>query len=159
VRAFNTNKKLMLYHDKLMDFIKNGGNLLVQYNTNNRHAPLTDQIGPYPFTISQKRVTNENAAVKFLDPNAAVLNIPNKISSADFEGWIQERGTYFATDIDKNYQTVLSMHDAHEPPLDGSLIIGDYGLGHFIYTGLVFFRQLPAGTTGAYRLMANLINL
>lgn len=159
VRAYNTNEKLQLYYDKLMQYIKNGGNLLIQYNTNNRIGPVGSKIGPYAFTISRDRVTEENAEVKFVKPEHAVLNFPNKIGVDDFNGWIQERGIYFVADKDANYETILSMHDVNEKPLEGSLIIGKYGKGNFIYTGLAFFRELPAGVPGAYRLFANLLSL
>lgn len=159
VRAFNTNDRLKIYHDKLMEYVKRGGNLIVQYNTNNRHAPLTMQLGPYPFTISRERVTDEEAEVKFIDSEAQVLNFPNKITQKDFEGWVQERGTYFASSIDKRYKTIFAMHDIGEKDMEGSLIIGKYGEGHFVYTGLVFFRELPAGVPGAYRLFVNILEL
>lgn len=159
IRAFNTNDRLRIYHDKFMDFVKQGGNMIVQYNTNNRLDPIDYDLGPYPFTISRNRVTVDDAAVTFVNPNHAVLQTPNKITSKDFESWIQERGIYFATDIDKNYETVFSMHDPGEEPNEGSLIIGKYGKGNFVYTGLVFFRELPAGVPGAYRLFVNLLSL
>ena len=141
----------------MMDYIKNGGNLIVQYNRNRGND--TTGIGPYPFAISNIRVTEEDAPVQFLQPENSVLRFPNKISSQDFEGWVQERGIYFATRIDPRYQKVFSMHDAGEPEQDGSLIVAHYGDGTFAYTGLVFFRELPAGVPGAYRLLANLIAL
>jgi hypothetical protein len=131
----------------------------VQYNTNNRIGPIVAKIGPYSFNISRDRVTDENAEVRFLKPGHKVLNEPNKITSADFEGWIQERGIYFANELDPKFETVLSMNDPGEEPKDGSLIIAKYGKGHFVYTGLVFFRELPAGVPGAYRLIANLMAL
>lgn len=159
VRAYNTNDRLQVHYAKLMDYVKNGGNLVVQYNTNNRIGPVQAKIGPYPFTISRDRVTNEKAEVRFLNEKSPVLNFPNKITAKDFDNWIQERGIYFASEPDKQYETVFSMNDANEKPLDGSLIIGKYGKGNFVYTGLVFFRELPAGVPGAYRLFANLLSL
>jgi LmbE family N-acetylglucosaminyl deacetylase len=159
VRAYNTNEKLQAQNNRLLDYVKNGGNLIVQYNTNSRVGPLQSSIGPYPFTISRDRVTDENAQIRFVNEKHPVLNIPNKITSKDFEGWIQERGIYFANELDKNYETVLSLNDPGEKPLDGSLITCKYGKGNFVYTGLVFFRELPAGIPGAYRLFANLISL
>ena len=159
IRAYNTNERLAAYHTKLMDYVKNGGNLIVQYNTNSRIGPLRSKIGPYPFTISRNRVTNEKAEVRFSQPTHPALNFPNKIELTDFEGWKQERGIYFADEADANYQSILSMNDTNEKPMDGSLIIGKYGKGNFAYTGLVFFRELPAGVTGAYRLFANLLSL
>jgi LmbE family N-acetylglucosaminyl deacetylase len=159
VRAYNTNERLQVHYNKLMEYVKNGGNLIVQYNTNNRIGPLVAKIGPYPFTISRDRVTDETAHVKFINEKHIALNIPNKISAKDFERWVQERGIYFATEADKNYETILSMNDPNEKPGDGSLIIAKYGKGNFVYTGLVFFRELPAGVPGAYRLFANLLAL
>lgn len=159
VRAFNTNEKLYLYKDQLLNYMKNGGNLLVQYNTNSRVGPLQGNIGPYPFTISRERVTDETANVNFTHADHPVLNYPNKIQAADFEGWVQERGIYFASDIDSHYQTVFEMHDPNEKPAAGSLITCAYGKGNFVYTGLAFFRELPAAVPGAYRLFTNLIYL
>lgn len=159
VRAYNTNDRLFVHYSKLMEYVKRGGNLIVQYNTNSRVGPLNTKVGPYPFTISRDRVTNETAEVGILDPSHPVLNYPNKISQKDFEGWKQERGIYFATDLDKSYQTVLTMHDPGEKAHEGSLIVAKYGKGNFIYTGLVFFRELPAGVPGAYRLFVNMISM
>lgn len=159
IRAHNTNERLQVHYTKLMEYVKNGGNLVVQYNTNSRVGPVIAKIGPYPFTISRNRVTDETAAVNFVNANHSVLNFPNKISSADFEAWVQERGIYFATELDKNYETILSMKDPNEKESDGSLIVAKYGKGNFVYTGLVFFRELPAGVSGAYRLFVNLLSL
>ena len=156
VRAFNINSRLMVEEPKLLEYVKNGGNLLVQYNTNANL--VTNQIGPYPFRIVNVRVTDENAPVSLLNPNDPVLNYPNKITSQDFKGWIQERGIYFATDIDPKYRTVLAMNDPNEQPNKGALLVADYGKGRFVYTSLVFFRELPAGVPGAYRLFINLIS-
>jgi LmbE family N-acetylglucosaminyl deacetylase len=159
VRAFNTNEWLQDFDKKLLQYVKQGGNLIIQYNTNNRIGPLTARIFPYPFTISRERVTDENAEVRILNPNHPCLNYPNKITSDDFKGWIQERGIYFATEVDSSYQKIFSMNDAGEKPQEGSLIVGKYGKGNFVYTGLVFFREMPAGIPGAYRLFVNLLSL
>ncbi len=156
VRAFNINNRLSTEQPKLLDYVKNGGVLLIQYNNNN--GLVTTQIGPYPFRVVNVRVTDENAPVTILDPANPILNYPNKITSQDFNGWIQERGIYFAADINPKYQTVLQMNDAGEQPNKGSLIVADYGKGRFVYTSLVFFRELPAGVPGAYRLFINLIS-
>ena len=155
VRAYNVNERLNLMQSKLMDYVKRGGTYLVQYNVNN--PLLVQNIGPYPFKISRDRVTEENAVVTFLDKDHPVLNYPNKITAKDFEGWIQERGLYFTTDADPKYSRILSMNDPGEPAKDGSLLVTDYGKGRFVYTSLVFFRELPAGIPGAYRLFVNLI--
>ena len=159
VRAYNTNEKLQNYYSRLMDYMNQGGNLIVQYNTNNRIGPLLAKIGPYPFTISRDRVTDEHAEVRFLKPEHTVLNYPNKLTSSDFENWIQERGIYFATEFDKNYESIFSMNDPNEKASEGSLILTKYGKGNFVYTGLDFFRELPAGIPGAYRLLVNLMSL
>lgn len=159
VRAYNTEERMQSYYNRLMDYIKNGGNLIVQYNTNNRIGPVQAKIGPYPFTISRERVTEENAEVRFALPDHSCLNTPNKITSEDFEGWIQERGIYFASETDSAFTKPLSMNDTGENPVNGSLIIAQYGKGNFVYTGLAFFRELPAGVPGAYRLFTNLIEL
>ncbi len=159
VRAYDVHTWLNDKYEVLMDYINNGGNLIVQYNRNNTIGNVKVKFGPYPFSIANARVTDENAEVKFLKPQHDVLNFPNKITSKDFEGWVQERGIYFAGQPDTKYETILSMHDANEPEQTTSLIIGDYGKGKFVYTGLVFFRELPAGVPGAYRLLANIIAL
>jgi len=159
VRAYNTNDRLQTYYGKLMEYVKNGGNFIVQYNTNNRIGPVGTKIGPYPFTISRERVTNENAEMHFVNPKHPVLNFPNVITTKDFDGWIQERGIYFAAEQDKNYETIFSSNDPDEKPNEGSLIVAKYGKGNFVYAGLVFFRELPAGVSGAYRLFVNLISI
>jgi hypothetical protein len=158
VRAYNVHDWLTQKNDILMDYVRNGGNMVVQYNTNNYFGPLNTGIGPKPFNINRGRVTDEDAAVILLDEKDTVLNYPNKISSADFSGWIQERGIYFADGYEKDYKPLLAMHDKGEGDLKGSLIVCKEGKGRFIYTGLVFFRQLPAGVPGAFRLFANLIS-
>jgi LmbE family N-acetylglucosaminyl deacetylase len=157
IRAYNTNDWMSNVYDALMQYVNDGGVLLTQYNTSNFISNVKSKIGPYPFSISRNRVTDENAKVNFLLPNHPALNYPNKITEKDFEGWIQERSIYHAEKIDSNYQRIISMHDAGEKDDDGSLIIANYGKGKFVYTGVVFFRELPAGVPGAYRLFANLI--
>lgn len=157
IRAYNTNDWMSNVYDALMQYVIQGGVLVTQYNTSNFISNVKSKIGPYPFSISRNRITDENAAVNFLIPDHPVLNYPNKITEKDFEGWAQERSIYHAEKIDSNYQRIISMHDAGEKDDDGSLIIANYGKGKFVYTGLVFFRELPAGVPGAYRLFANLI--
>ncbi|MFL5747857.1 MAG: PIG-L family deacetylase [Niastella sp.] len=159
VRAYNVHEYLDGKHDVLMDYVKNGGNLIVQYNTANNISSVTSNIGPYPFAVSRGRVTDEKATVNFTLPNHEVLNYPNKITAKDFENWVQERGIYFAEQLDPAYETPLSMADPNEKEQKGSLVIANYGKGKFVYTGLVFFRELPAGVPGAYRLLANIIAL
>ncbi|MFZ1453974.1 MAG: PIG-L family deacetylase, partial [Ferruginibacter sp.] len=157
VRAYNTNEWMNNVYSELMDYVKEGGVLLVQYNTSNQIGPVKAKISPYPFNISRNRITDEEAKVNFLIPDHPALNHPNKITDADFNGWIQERSIYHAEKADTAYKAILSMKDPGEKEQDGSLIIANYGKGRFVYTGLVFFRELPAGVPGAYRLFANLI--
>jgi LmbE family N-acetylglucosaminyl deacetylase len=157
VRAYNTNEWMNNVYDELMQYVNDGGVLLVQYNTSNQIGPVKAKISPYPFTISRNRVTDEDAKINFLLPDHPALNYPNKITQQDFEGWIQERSIYHAENTDTAYKRILSMKDPGEKEQDGSLIIANYGKGRFVYTGLVFFRELPAGVPGAYRLFANLI--
>lgn len=159
VRAYNVNDWMGEKYNMLMEYVKNGGNMVVQYNTNSFAGPLQKMnIGPKPFTISRNRTTEEDADVKFIDPNDQVLNFPNKITQEDFKGWIQERGIYYADGFEKDYRAVLSMHDKGEGDFNGSIIVRNEGKGRFIYTGLVFFRELPAGVPGAFRLFSNLIS-
>jgi hypothetical protein len=158
VRAYNTNDWMNNVYSTLMQYVKDGGVLFTQYNTNNFISNIKSKIGPFDFTISRNRITDEEAKVNFLLPNHPALNYPNKITEKDFEGWIQERSIYHADNIDSNYKRILSMKDPGEKEQDGSLIIANYGKGKFVYSGLVFFRELPAGVPGAYRLFANLIS-
>ena len=157
VRAYNINEWLNNSYEALMQYVKDGGVLLTQYNTSSSIGPVKAKISPYPFTISRNRVTDEEATINFLLPDHPALNYPNKITQKDFEGWVQERSIYNAENIDPAYQRIFSMKDPNENEQDGSLIIANYGKGRFVYTGLVFFRELPAGVPGAYRLLANLI--
>jgi LmbE family N-acetylglucosaminyl deacetylase len=159
VRAYNVHDWLEGKYEVLMNYVKNGGNLIVQYNTSNFISSVSRKMGPYNFDISRNRVTDEKAKVDFLLPAHQVLNFPNKITEKDFENWVQERGIYFADKTDTAFELPLSMSDPGEAGQKGSLIIGNYGKGKFVYTGLVFFRELPAGVPGAYRLLANIIAL
>ena len=131
----------------------------MQYNTSSQIGPVKAKISPYPFTISRTRVTDENASVKVLKPEHPVMNYPNKITGSDFDAWVQERSIYHAAGWDSRFTTIFSMADAGEKEDEGSLIIANYGKGVFVYTGLVFFRELPAAVPGAYRLLANMIAL
>lgn len=155
IRAYNTEEKIASVNDLLNEFAANGGTVVVQYNTS--RGLKSDKIGPYPLTLSRGRVTDEFAEPTFLKEDHPVLKQPNRLTKADFENWVQERGLYFAGEWDSNYQAILSWSDPHEEALSGSLLVSDYGEGHFIYTGISFFRQLPAGVPGAYRLLANLL--
>ena len=156
IRAFNTVDWLSFKNKELFEYAKAGGTVIVQYNT---MGTVTQELAPYPFKLTHDRVAVEDAAVKIVKPNHPVLNVPNKISKTDFEGWVQERGLYFATDWDSHFETVISSHDPGETDKEGSLLIAKYGEGYYIYTGISFFRELPAGVPGAYRLLANMIAL
>ncbi|MFN5324561.1 MAG: PIG-L family deacetylase [Bacteroidota bacterium] len=158
VRAYNTNDEIGSWQEPLMRYVEQGGTMLVQYNTNNFLGTVKAQVGPYRFKITRDRVTEENANPNFSDANHPVLNTPNKISLKDFDGWVQERGLYFAGEVASEYTKPISWNDSGEKPMDGSLIVAKKGKGTFIYTGISFFRQLPAGVPGAYRLLINLLN-
>lgn len=155
VRAYNTRPVLRGAYRRLMDYVANGGTLIVQYNTT--RGLVTEAIGPYPFQISQERVTVEEAPVTFLRPDHPVLNRPHRLTAQDFEGWVQERGLYFAGTWDSRYETVLASQDPGEKPLAGGLLWARYGKGVFIYTAYAWFRQLPAGVPGAFRAFVNLV--
>ena len=159
VRAFNVRNDLGAGHAALMKWIEAGGTLVVQYNTSNRWRKLTDPMGPHPFEIDRDRVTDETATIELIDPEHRAFTHPNPITPTDFEDWVQERGLYFAKTWDKRYRPLLRMHDADEAPLEGALLVAPYGKGTFVYTGVSFFRQLPAGVPGAYRLLVNLLSL
>lgn len=156
VRAYNSRERLRNLHKRLLAFAEAGGTLIVQYSA--ARSLLLDDIGPYPMRISSGRVTEEQAPVELLAPQHHLLNKPNKISKSDFDDWVQERGLYFAADYDQRYQTILSSQDSGGEPLAGGLLYARYGKGVFIYTGYAWFRQLPAGVPGAFRLFANLIS-
>ena len=156
VRAYNTRDILKLVKERLLQYVDRGGTLVVQYNV--ASGSLADRIGPYPFTIGRDRVSVENAPVVFLAPGHPLLNVPNKITAKDFEGWIQERGLYFASQWDEKYETVLACHDPGEPDRKGGLLYARYGKGVFVYTAYAWFRQLPAGVPGAFRIFANIIS-
>ncbi|WP_194973224.1 PIG-L family deacetylase [Aquiflexum lacus] len=154
IRAFNVNQDLADNVDQLMEYVQEGGNLIVQYNT---ISPLlTRELGPYPFSLSRNRVTVENSQV-VADLAHPVLSRPNKISLSDFEGWVQERGLYFTSNWDNNYTSPLTMQDPGEKANKGSLIFAKYGKGTYTYSGISWFRQLPAGVPGAVKLFVNLI--
>jgi hypothetical protein len=157
IRIYNTLDEMAYTNNALNEYVKEGGTYIVQYNTS--RGVKSENIGPYDFEISRERVTNENAGVRFINPNHRALNHPNKIGNLDFDNWVQERGLYFAGSWDSAFEPILSWSDPEEPARDGGLIIAAHGEGHFVYTGISFFRQLPAGVPGAYRLIANLLAL
>lgn len=158
IRAVNVNDRFGFIAPKLLKYVEEGGTLVMQYNT--RHRLKTDDFAPYALKLSRDRVTEEDAEVTFLMPEHEVLNVPNKITKSDFYFWVQERGLYFPNEWDKDkYDAILSWHDKGEEAKDGSLLIAKYGKGHYVYTGISFFRELPAAVPGAYRLFVNLISL
>ena len=157
IRAYNTVDALANKQPILLDYVKAGGTMIVQYNTSGRSQ--TKVYPPYPLTLSRDRVTDENSPVSILANDHPLLNYPNKITATDFEGWTQERGLYFPNEWSDEYTPILSMQDKGESPKKGSLLIAPYGEGHYIYTGLSFFRELPAGVAGAYRLFANMLSV
>ncbi|MGB2870144.1 MAG: LmbE family protein, partial [Bacteroidota bacterium] len=157
VRAYNTRPKLRAAQKRLMDYVQKGGSYIVQYTTLQRGE--SENLGPYPFNVSHDRVTVEDAPVRFVDPKNPLLNVPNKIGEDDFTGWVQERGLYFADKWDSRYSTVLSSNDPGETPKDGGLLMAKYGKGHYFYSAYAFFRQLPAGVPGAYRLLSNMVSM
>jgi len=157
VRAYNTQERISNWLPELFAYVKNGGVAIAQYNT---LADLkAEQLGPYPLEISRDRVTDENAAVRILAPNHPLMNSPNKITPNDFEGWVQERGLYFPKKWDAAWTAILSCNDPKEKPLDGGLLVAKLDKGFFVYTSYSWFRQLPAGVAGAYRLFANMLSL
>jgi LmbE family N-acetylglucosaminyl deacetylase len=156
VRAYNTRDRLAQLQPRLLQFVAGGGTLIVQYNTD--RGLVTSALAPFPLTLSRDRTTDEDAAVTLLAPSSPLLSKPNKIVAADFEGWVQERGLNYPSKWDAQLQPLLAMADPGEKPLEGALLVGSYGKGTYIYTGLAFFRQLPAGVPGAVRLFVNLLS-
>lgn len=157
VRAFNVRNNIAAAMPILLSYVENGGTIISQYNRPDKLK--TEQVAPYDLHISPVRVTDEKATMTFLAPDNPVLNTPNKITSADFDGWVQERGLYFPNKWDDHFVPILACNDPGEDPAKGALLIAKYGKGYYIYTGLGFFRQLPAGVPGAYRLFANMVSI
>ncbi|MDA0194660.1 MAG: PIG-L family deacetylase [Bacteroidetes bacterium] len=157
VRAYNTVDRLKFHQEKLLNYVENGGTMIVQYNTSGRL--VTDQLGPYPLELGRDRVSVEEAEIRILKPDHPVLNFPNKITQSDFDNWVQERGLYFPSSWDSNFEAILSSNDPGEDPRDGGLLVAKYGKGYYIYTGYSWFRQLPAGVPGAYRIFTNMISI
>jgi LmbE family N-acetylglucosaminyl deacetylase len=157
IRAYNTTPALKFKQKFLLDYVKKGGNMIVQYNTSGRRG--VDVGAPYELKISRDRVTDETAKVTVLAKNHSLMNFPNKVTEKDFDGWVQERGLYFPNQWSKEYTPIFSMQDKGELAKEGSLLVAKYGKGNYIYTGLSFFRELPAGVSGAYKLFANMLSL
>ncbi|MBX2943538.1 MAG: PIG-L family deacetylase [Cyclobacteriaceae bacterium] len=159
VRALNTNERIKYFMPDLLDYVKKGGTLVVQYNTNSSLEIDKDKFSPYPLTLSRDRVTDEESDVKILKPEHVALSAPNKITAKDFEGWVQERGLYFPNKWDPKFEALIATNDPGEDLTAGSLLVAKYGEGNYVYTGLSFFRELPEGVPGAYKLFANLVSL
>jgi hypothetical protein len=160
VRAFNTRADLRANYQRLFDYANNGGTLIVQYNVAEggpTGGPL-EHVGPYPLRTGRDRVTVEQAPITFPNPQLKLLHAPNEITQADFDGWIQERGLYFADQWDPKYQSVLSSHDPGEEPLNGGMLYTPYGKGVYIFSAYDWFRELPAGVPGAYRIFSNMLS-
>jgi hypothetical protein len=160
VRAFNVRPDLRANYQRLWDYAQNGGTVIVQYN--NAQSPtdrtLLEHLGPYPIRPSQLRVTVEEAPVTFPNPSVKVLQSPNQITAKDFEGWVQERGLYFADEWDPKYQSVLESHDPGEDGMKGGMLYAPVGKGAYVFSSYAWFRQLPAGVPGAYRIFANMLS-
>ena len=157
-RAYETDTSLMRHNDRVLDYAKKGGLVVVQYQ---QYQYVRGNFPALPLTIANPhdRVTDENAPVRILDPSDRAFVRPNQILPGDWEGWPQERGLYFAHTWDQGYKPLLEMNDPGMEPLRGSLLVGKYGQGTYVYTGLAFFRFLPAGVPGAFKLFLNLLSL
>lgn len=157
IRAVNTRKSMQFLMPALMSYVEKGGTLVMSYMTTQDMA--IKSIGPFPFSVGRSRVTEEDANVKIQLTDHPLLTRPNRIDAMDFDGWVQERGLYFAESIDPRYETPLSMHDTNEVPNSGALVYARHGKGHYVYCALSLFRQLPAGVPGGMRLLANMLSL
>jgi len=157
VRAFNTIPWLAYKNKELFEYASQGGTVLVQYNTNRRL--VTEDIAPYPIKLSRDRVTVEEAEVRILELDHPAITGPNQITDADFENWVQERGLYFANEWSDEFTPLFSANDPGEPARDGGLLVAKHGKGYYIYSGYSWFRELPAGVPGAYRIFVNLLSL
>ena len=157
IRAYNIVDELKFKQQLLFDFVEQGGNMIVQYNTS--RGIVVDELAPYDLKLSRDRVTDENAEVRIINPEHELLNSPNKITQDDFMGWTQERGLYFPGEWSSEFTPLISINDKGETPKEGSLLVAKHGKGHYIYTGLSFFREFPEGVSGAYRLFANMLSI
>jgi LmbE family N-acetylglucosaminyl deacetylase len=157
IRAYNVRDALRRAHSRLVEYAERGGTVIVQYMTSTEWDPLPGPVGPYPLQIGRGRVTDEGAAMRPVAAAEPLLAAPNRIAAGDFDGWVQERGLYFAETWDERWRPVLALRDPGENEQQGALLVAEVGSGRWVYTGLAFFRQLPAGVPGAYRLFANLL--
>lgn len=159
IRAYNVIEELKFKQRFLLEYVEQGGNLVIQYNTAGRRDSPFKDLAPYPLKLSRDRITNEDSEVKIIAPDHSVINFPNAITNSDFEGWVQERGLYFPDEWDPKFTAILQMNDKGESPIDGALLVAPYGKGNYIYTGISFFRELPAGVSGAFKIFANILSL
>jgi hypothetical protein len=165
IRAYNVNEDLRANNQRILDFVQNGGILIVQYVRPMGPRAIGSAgsefaFGPYPMNVSSSdRITVEDSPIRLLDPTDPLFNLPNKITDADFQGWVQERGLYFMNSWDPRYKALLSGNDPGEESRDGGMLYARYGKGHYIYTGYSWFRQLPAGIPGAFRIFANMLSI
>lgn len=161
-RVYQSKPELIGANQKLLDYANAGGNLIVFYHQTDEFNPNPErnrpQLSPYKLTLGNERVTDENAPISFLEPEHPLLNTPNKLTQDDFKDWIQERGLYYPREWDPQFKALLQSNDPNEQPLKGGLLVADYGRGHYIYTSMVWYRQLRAGVPGAYRMLANMIS-
>lgn len=157
IRLYNVNPRMPYLQNEIFDYVKAGGTYLVQYNTT--RSLSTQQPAPYPLKVSRDRVSVEEAPIKLLQPEHPAFHFPNQITQKDFDGWVQERGLYFPDEWDDRYQALIECNDPGESPKQGALLVAEHGEGHFVYSGLSWFRELPAGVPGAYRLLVNLLSL
>ena len=161
-RVYESQPELIAANQKLLDYAKDGGTLVVFYHKSNEWNPderrKRPQLAPYKLILGDERITDETAPITFIEPEHTLLNFPNKMGQEDFAGWIQERGLYYPKDWDANYHALLQSNDPGEAPLKGGLLVADYGRGHYIYTSMVWYRELRGGVPGAYRMLANMIS-
>jgi hypothetical protein len=157
VRAYAAREDLKTYNSRLLDYVKNGGVVIAQYNT----PEFDHNYGPYPYTMTEdpEEVTDESSSTEILDPANPVFRWPNQITAQDFDGWVEERGSKFMKSWDARYEPLLSTQDAGQPPQKGGLLYARYGKGIWVYNAYAFYRELPEGVPGAYRIFANLISL
>jgi hypothetical protein len=156
IRAYNTRPRLRTLQRRILDYVAAGGRFVLQYQT--PEPAIQNRLGPWPLEFSRDRVTVETAPMAPVRADHPLLTTPNRISASDFDGWVQERGVWYARPADARYERVLTSHDPNDPDLDGGLLYTPYGRGTFVFTALAFFRQLPAGVPGAWRLFANLVS-
>jgi hypothetical protein len=161
-RVYESQPELIATNQKLLEYAQAGGNLIVFYHRIDEFNPNPQrnrpQLAPYKLILGNERITDENAPISFLEPDHPLLNSPNKLNQDDFKDWIQERGLYYPREWDQQFKALLQSNDPNEQPLKGGLLVADYGKGHYIYTSMVWYRQLRAGVPGAYRMLANMIS-